>query len=432
MSVHGKLNGSAQAVMCSAGNTPYKAMSNKENRMLTRRSLLKSTAALASLPLASRMAYAADWSAIEAEAKGQTVYFNAWAGSDTINAYIKWAGDEVTKRYGVTVSHTKITDTAEVVKRVRDEVAAGKADGSVDLVWINGENFRAMKEGKLLFGPWAEATPNFKFVDVEGKPTTRQDFSESVDGLESPWGMAQFTFFGDGAKIAKPPQSMMELAAFAAANPGRVTYTAPPDFYGTTFLKQALFEHTPDKSLLYKPADDGTAGMLTTDLFTNVLDGLHKSLWREGKQFPKAQADVTQMVADGELLVGLTFNPNEPANLVADGKLPKSTIAWQHAKGTIGNTHFVAIPANAKAKAGAQVFANFLLSPEAQAKKNDLKTWGDPTVLAVSKLTGEDAKMFMASAVPGSVTMPGPAILEPHASWVPALEKAWLARYGKG
>ena len=32
---------------------------------------------------------------IEAEAKGQTVYFNAWAGSEQINAYIAWAGQEL-------------------------------------------------------------------------------------------------------------------------------------------------------------------------------------------------------------------------------------------------------------------------------------------------------------------------------------------------
>ena len=400
--------------------------------MTSRRLFLQSTAALAALGLSGRYGFAADWASVEAAAKGQTVYFNAWAGADTINAYIAWAGGEVEKRYGVKVEHVKITDTAEVVKRVRDEVAAGKKDGSVDLVWINGENFRAMKNDKLLFGPFAETLPNFALVDVEGKPTTRQDFSESVDGLESPWGMAQFTFFGDGAKVKTPPRSMLELAAFAKANPGRVAYSAPPDFYGTTFLKQALYEQTPDKSLLYKPADEGTAGMLTTDLFTSFLDDFHKSLWREGKQFPKAQAELTQMVADGELLVGLTFNPNEPANLVAAGTLPATTVAWQHAGGTIGNTHFVAIPVNAKASAGAQVFANFLLSPEAQAKKNDLKTWGDPTVLAVSKLTGDDAKMFMAGAAPGSVSLPGPTLLEPHASWVGMIEKAWLGRYGKG
>ena len=64
--------------------------------------------------------------AIEAEAKGQTVYFNAWAGSPQINAYIAWAGDELKARHGITLEHVKLTDTAEAVRRVRDEVKAGK------------------------------------------------------------------------------------------------------------------------------------------------------------------------------------------------------------------------------------------------------------------------------------------------------------------
>lgn len=395
--------------------------------MLNRRHFLAASAASLFLPQAAR---AADWSATLAEAKGQTVYFNAWAGSDTINAYIKWAGDEVKARHGVSVEHVKITDTAEVVKRVRDEVAAGKAEGSVDLVWINGENFRTMKTEKLLFGPFSESLPNYQFVDTEGKPTTRQDFSETVDGLESPWGMAQFTFFGDGAKLANPPRSMVELTAFAAANPGRVTYPAPPDFHGTTFIKQALMEIVTDAAVLAKPADYQFQAFSVR--WTDLLDGLHQNFWRAGKQFPKSQAEVTQMVSDGELLVGLTFNPNEPANLVAAGTLPASTIAWQHEKGTIGNTHFVAIPVNAKAKAAAQVFADFLLSPEAQAKKNDIKVWGDPTVLAVAKLPADQQTAFTSAAAPGSVSLPGPTLLEPHASWVPMIEKAWLERYGRG
>ena len=127
------------------------------------------------------------------------------------------------------------------------------------------------------------------------------------------------------------------------------------------------------------------------------LDMLHPHLWREGKQFPPSQAQVKQMVADGELLMGLTFNPNEPANLVAAGELPASTIAWQHRDGTIGNTHFVAIPVNARAKAAAQVTANFLLSPQAQARKADLTLWGDPTVLDMDKLTPSSARCSAAA-----------------------------------
>ena len=118
--------------------------------------------------------------------------------------------------HGITLEHVKLADTAEAVRRVRDEVKAG-TPGSADLIWINGENFRVMKQERLLFGPFAEDLPNFALVDVEGKPTTRIDFAEATEGLESPWGMAQLTFFADGAKLAKPPLSMKELAAFAAA-----------------------------------------------------------------------------------------------------------------------------------------------------------------------------------------------------------------------
>jgi putative thiamine transport system substrate-binding protein len=393
---------------------------------LTRRRLLASAVFMALAPLEAR---GGDWAAVEAEAKGQSVYFNAWAGSEPINAYIAWAGGELQARYGISLVHVKIADTAEVVRRVRDEVKAGKTDGSADLVWINGENFRAMKADGLLFGPFAEALPNFRFVDTEGKPTTRVDFAEPVEGLEAPWGMAQLTFFGDGAKIASPPASMAELAAFAAAHKGRVSYPAPPDFHGTTFVKQALIEAMTDASPLRQATAREAFIKLSAPLWS-YLDRLHPNLWRGGEQFPQSQAQMKQMLADGELLMALTFNPNEPANLVASGELPPTTIAWQHKNGTIGNTHFVAIPVNARARVAAQVVANFLLSPQAQARKADLKVWGDPTVLALAKLDAADQELFAGVSAPGSVTQSAPVLSEPHASWVPLIEAAWLERYG--
>ena len=398
----------------------------------TRRQTLQALLAATALPFASRAAYAGDWAAVEAAAKGQEVFFNAWGGAETINAYILWAANEVQKRYGVKVTHVKLSDTGEAVKRVRDEVGAGKKDGSVDLIWINGENFKTMKTEKLLFGPFAESLPSFANVDVKGKPTTVQDFTEKVEGLEAPWGMAQFTYFADGKKVAKPPLSMKELLDFAKANPGMVTYPAPPDFHGTTFVKQAMLETTDDKSIFYQPIDQAGFDAKVAGPLYAYLDALKPYLWREGKQYAKTAAEITQSVSDGALLIGLTFNPNEPANLVNSGKMPATTIAWQNSGGSIGNTHFVAIPVNAKAKEGAQVFANFLLSPEGQAKKSNIKLWGDPTVLDISKLKGDDAKLFADIAAPGGVSIPGPALLEPHASFVKLIEDSWLKKYGQG
>jgi putative thiamine transport system substrate-binding protein len=371
---------------------------------ISKRAFLKTVVAASMFPVVSKSGFAGDWTALVAEAKGQTVFFNAWAGSEAINAYIAWAGEQVKTRFGITLNHVKITDAAELVRRVRDEVKAGAAQGSADLVWINGENFRAMKADKLLFGPFATTLPNFKYVDVEGKPTTLVDFAEPTDGLESPWGMAQLTFFGDGVKISKPPQSMTELVEFAKANPGR-------------------------RSVLAQPATKESLAAVSAPMFA-LLDALRPHLWREGKQYPQSQAQLKQMLADGELIMALTFNPNDAANLIATKELPVTTISWQYSAGTIGNTHFVAIPVNSKSTAAAQLVADFLISPEAQARKADLKTWGDPTVLAMAKLSTDEAKLFAGGDVPGSVKAPAPAIPEPHGSWVPLIEAAWLEHYG--
>jgi putative thiamine transport system substrate-binding protein len=391
----------------------------------TRRNIL-------ALPLALAMgagARAGDWSAIVAEASGQEVYFNAWAGSPTINAYIGWVAEEVARRWNISLHHVKIADAAETVRRVRDEVRADVAAGSVDLIWINGENFQAMKRERLLFGPFAETLPNFALVDTVGKPTTLIDFAEPVDGLESPWGMAQLTFFGDGASIGAPPSSLAELSRFARDHAGRVSYPAPPDFHGTTFIKQVLAELLDDRGILAKPVAPSEFDRLMAPVLA-WLDGFHGHLWREGRQFPTSQAALKQMLADGELLMALTFNPNEPANLVATGELPATTIAWQHRTGTIGNSHFLAIPINGRAKAAAQIVANFLLSPEAQARKADLSVWGDPTVLDLEKLSPEERAYFDARPAPGAVLHPAPAIPEPHGSFVALIEATWLRRYG--
>ena len=173
--------------------------------------------------------------------------------SDTFfNAYIAWAAKEVKARHGVDVRHVKITDAAEVVKRLQTELAAGKrTDGSVDLMWVNGENFRNLKNANALYGPWATQLPSWALVDTT-KPV-QSDFSVPTDGLESPWGTAQLTFLADRATTATPPRSAAEWLAFARANPGRTSYPKPPDFHGTTFVKQLLLELTPDRAALQQP-----------------------------------------------------------------------------------------------------------------------------------------------------------------------------------
>jgi len=378
-------------------------------------------------------AQAADWDEIVAKAKGQTVFWNAWAGDERINAYIDWAGDQVRARYGVTVQHVKVSDTAESVARVVAEKVAGRTEGgSVDLIWINGENFAAMKRNDLLFGPWTDDLPNYRYVDTENKITTTIDFTVPVDNLEAPWGMAQFVFMHDTADVKSPPASAAGLLDWAKANPGRFAYPQPPSFIGTTFLKQVLIELAPDPDALLQPVADFDA--VTAPLW-DYLDALHPALWRHGEVFPQDAPTLHRLLDDREVSIAMSFHPAEASGLIAEDKLPDTVRTFVLENGTIGNTHFVAIPFNAKAREGAMVLANFLMSPEAQIRKQDPDVWGDFTVLATDKLSAEAQAAFAALDMGIATLSPsalGATQLEPHPSWVAALEEAWARRYASG
>ena len=247
-------------------------------------------AAMAFLSLTPLPLAAAGWEDTTAAARGKVVYWNAWAGDPRINDYIGWVGGQVRERYGIDLRHVKVTDTADVVSRVLAEKAAGKDQGgSVDLVWINGENFAAMKENRLLYGPFVDRLPNARLIDTVGKPTTVVDFTIPTEGLESPWGMAQFVFTYDTEQVAKPPKSAAALLDWAKANPGRFTYPSPPDFIGSTFLKQMLVEVTPDPAKLQKPVEDADFDKATAPLWS-FLDQLHPNLARSGTELPGDRA----------------------------------------------------------------------------------------------------------------------------------------------
>ena len=391
-------------------------------------------AALAALPgLALAEPDPADWDAVLEAARGQTVYWNAWGGSTATNDFIAWVGERVAEDHGVTVEHVKLADTADAVSRVLAEKSAGQdTGGAVDLIWINGENFAAMKEADLLFGPFAEDLPNWRYVDVEGKPV-RTDFTVPTEGYESPWAAAQVVFMYDSADM-EPLPSMAALLDWAKANPGRFTYPQPPDFLGATFLKQALYGLVDDPEVLLQPADEADYAAVTAPLW-DFVEELTPHLWRQGRAYPQSGPRQLQLMADDEIDLAISFSPGEASAAIADFRLPDTVRTFVPEGGTIGNASFVAIPYNASAKAGAMVVANVLLSPEAQAHALDPEVLGYGTVLDMGKLPPAARARF--EEVPlGVATLPpealGPTLPEPHPSWMERIEADWIARFGTG
>ncbi|WP_187364651.1 ABC transporter substrate-binding protein [Aeromonas hydrophila] len=359
------------------------------------------------------------WQQTLDEAKGQTIYFNAWGGSPEINAYLVWAGQELARDYQVKLVQVKVDDIAQSVSQLLANKQAGKQTGGpIDLLWVNGENFKALKEQGLLGAPFTQELPNMALVD--GSLPVSEDFTLPVEGLEAPWGIGQLNLMVDSEEVTRAPTSAAALLAWAKAHPGRFTYPKPPQFHGSSFLKQILLELTPDPAPLYREATDAEFIRITAPLWA-WLDELHPALWRKGKLFPTSAAETRQLLDDGELAMAISFNPQEAQSSVQNGTLPPSVMAVAMAKGSLTNSHFLAIPFNASARAGAKVVANFLLSPAAQARKADPAVWGDPSVLRSDALP-DSAK--------GQPALRFKSVAEPHPSWQLRLEAAWAERYG--
>ncbi|MGO1250703.1 ABC transporter substrate-binding protein [Psychrobacter sp.] len=382
------------------------------------------------------------WQQVEAQGANQDVYFYAWGGDPQINAYLQWAAKQVDDKYNINLVHVKLSDTSEAVSRVLAEKSANNDDqGSVDLIWINGANFATMSENSLLLEQWANKLPNFALTDPDNNPAVNFDFGVPTNGMEAPWGQASLTFYYDNLSVNAPPTTLNELTNWTKQNPGRFSYPKPPDFLGMSFLKYALV-------MLHEQHDADTGGDISAHLNTPVtaqneamvlnplwdfLDEFHPTLWREGEQFVQTGAQMRRLVDDTELSLAFTFSAPEVPAAVQRYDLPQSIRSYAMSDGSLSNTHFVAIPYNASHPKAAQLVANFLMSPEAQAKKQTASIWGDKTVLVQSTLTPEQQDLFKTNK-PHPSALPFDSIKrtvsEPHPSWVEAIMEGWQARYG--
>jgi putative thiamine transport system substrate-binding protein len=313
------------------------------------------------------------------------------------------------------------------------EKAGGRdRGGSVDLVWINGPNFLAMREQQLLHGPFAQSLPNWRYVD-QRRRSNLVDFTVPHDGYESPWRIAQVVFVYDAKRVRDVPRSAPAMLDWAKRHPGRLAHPNVRNFLGATFLKQALVDLLADPAVLQAPATDATFKAVSAPLWA-WYDALRPLLWRAGRQFPDNGPAQRQLMNDGEIDLMISFNPSEAAVAVTAGLLPDSVRTFTFTKGTIGNTSYVAIPYNAANKEGAMVFANFLLEPATQAHAQDIRQMGNFTVLDLARLSAEDRARF--AALPAHPALPtgadlGNAQLEPHASWMTRITAEWERRVAR-
>jgi putative spermidine/putrescine transport system substrate-binding protein len=357
-------------------------------------------------------------------ARGSRVRWYMYGGWVNVNNWVDtYVAGQMKKRYDIDVVRVPM-DAAVFVNKLLTEKAAGEKKGDIDLLWINGENFRNAKQAGLLFGPFSRKLPNVRrFVDPK---SVAFDFGYPVDGYEAPYGHAQFVFEYDSAKIHTPPTTMAALKAWVHAHPGRFTYPQPPDFTGSAFIRQVFYAVTGG----YKQYMAGWNPQLfakKAPLLWKWLNDIEPYLWQQGRTYPKDSATLDTLFSRGEVAFSMSYQPPHAQNKILEGSYPDTVRTFVMKDGSIYNTHFTAIPFNSPNKAGAMVLANFLISVDAQLSKYSPKQWGDFPALDLNRLSPADRKRFQAvdlgPATLTSAQLNAVAVPEIPAPYLEALER---------
>lgn len=367
-----------------------------------------------------------NFEAVSQTATGTTVTFYMWGGSSEINTWVDTVvGKKLQDEYAITLKRVPM-DAGIFINKLLTEKHAGKEKGTMDLLWINGENFKNAREADLLYGPYTSVLPNFqKYVDPDSVQT---DFGYPVEGYEAPYGKAYFVFEYNSSKTKVIPENFEELLSWVKEHPGRFTYPRPPDFTGSAFVRLAFYAANGGyKSFAGKfSADKATEGLKNLFIYLNELKPY---LWQRGKVYPRDSAALDSLFEQGEVDFSMNYNAAHAQNKINAGQYPESVRTFVMEQSALYNLHFTAIPYNAPNKAGALVLSNLLMSPEIQLSKSDPANWGDLTVLNTKKLNPEMQKKFYGinsgKAILPLAVLYKESVPEISAEYLDVIETAW-------
>ena len=369
----------------------------------------------------------AEWDEIVEAARGTTVTFYGWGGDENRNNWLNTTvADYVKEHYDIALEVVGM-DINDILSKLSGEKQAGSETGSIDMIWINGENFYSAKDNGLLYGPFTGQLPNMEaYIDLQD-PETLNDFCMPIEGYEAPYAKAQMVFFNDSAVTPEAPASAEELLEFCKKYPGKVTYPALPDFTGSAFVRNIIYELCGWEQFQNMEADYDTV-KAAIEPALDYLRELNPYLWNEGKTFPESSTTVDAMFADGDLVMDMSYGPFSVATGIAEGTYTDTTRTFVFDNGTIGNTNYMAIAFNSPNKAGAMVVINAILSAELQLTQYEQLR--ELPVVSADKLSAEEQAAFdavdLGKGVLSQTELLEHRLPEMPADLVPVIEAIWL------
>ena len=369
----------------------------------------------------------ASWDEIVEAAKGSTVTFYGWGGDENRNNWLNTTvAEQVKDKYDITLEVVGM-DINDILAKLSGEKQAIATKGSIDMIWINGENFYSAKENGLLYGPFTDKLPNMEnYIDLDD-PETLNDFCMPIDGYEAPYAKAQMVLFNDSAVTPETPANAAEFMEFCKKYEGKVTYPALPDFTGSAFVRNIIYDLCGWEQFQTMEADYDTV-KTAIEPALDYLRQLNPYLWNQGKSFPESSTKVDAMFADGEVVMNMSYSPFSVATGIDQGIYTDTTRTFVFDNGTIGNTNYMAIAYDAPNKAGAMVVINEIISADIQLTQYaQLK---ELPVVATDKLSADEKAAFgavdLGQGVLSQAELLAHRLPEMPASLVPIIEEIWL------
>ncbi|MGL4910203.1 MAG: ABC transporter substrate-binding protein, partial [Cetobacterium sp.] len=309
------------------------------------------------------------------------------------------------------------------------EKKAQKKNGAVDILWVNGENFKLLKDTDVL-----EKDILFKIKnrDIIKESTKVKDFGEPINGLEVPFGEAQFNFTYDSKNKEIPFSDYQSLKSYILDNPGKFTYPNVSNFTGNAFVRNIAID-----ILGYENIENISNEELEVKLkiVWDYFNEIKPYLWRKGETYPESESKLDLLYSIGEIDVTMGYTINKVNSKIETKEFPETSKSFLLDKGTLFNNHYLVIPKNAKNKEKALDVINRLVSPEIQSIKQDSKHWGDFTILDIGKLEPEVAEKFIslnnAQRIPSIKELEEKRIMELKSDKLRIIEKGWIENVEK-
>ena len=392
------------------------------------------------------------WEDVQAQAKEEgVVNLYYWGGSDQINIWMDRFATPGLAEEGVTLNPVRITGTKDAVDLVLAEIASGKGlgEGSVDAIWVNGENFATLKRQGALFGSFADKLPNSANIEWNADDARAllnlRDFGVETNASEMPWSGQQYVCAVNSDRVAEgeTPSTFAGLKDYLTANPGKFAYVKPPHYVGNTFVQAAIYAHNPDGNgavPFQNPIDEvgaeELARLITPGLeYLKELDGLLLGAVGANARYPEDQSALNGLFLNGEIDFSCQFGLYGVAVGLRDGTFPEGAEQFVFPEGNmIKNKNYLVIPANAPNPAAALVMTNYMASVESQASK--LEIAGMPPGIDPWRLNNDEVAQ-LTEASPGFVgvtqaELDANTAPDTNATLVDVIEATWLEYIERG